>query len=181
MVAGYEWISPTRLVGLTAYGASLLACLARWVSCRKSRVAGRPFALLSAAQLFLLLDMAFDWRWKLHGFWMQEAAALGVYDQRRLPQAMALGLLLLASAIGCFAILARFRIRPGLTIAVMGTLLSLGLWCCECISLHMLDQIFYRLVRGVMLVSLLWAALALVTCFGAWRDGRDHLSVEPQR
>lgn len=181
MVAVYEWISPTRIVGLAAYGASLLACLLRWASSRKSGAVSRPFALLSAVQSFLLLDMAFDWRWKLHGFWMQEAAALGVYDQRRLPQALALGFLLLVSVVVCFAILSRFRSRAGLAIALTGTMLSLGLWCCECISLHMLDQFLYHLIGGVMAVSLLWTALAMVTCFGAWRDGRSHLSVEPQR
>jgi hypothetical protein len=123
-------------------------------------------------QFGLLLDMAFDLRWKVHDFWMREAMASGVYDRRRLPQMLALGLLALGAALASAAILYRYRSRIGVASAMMGTLLSVGLWSCECVSFHFVDQVFYHLVGKLMLVSLLWVALAAITCSGVWLDMR---------
>jgi len=55
---------------------------------------------------------------------------------------------------------------------MIGTLLSVVLWCCEWISFHWADQVFYHIIGRMMLVSLLWIGLALVTCIGAWLDGK---------
>jgi hypothetical protein len=173
-----EWLSPTRVTGLADYGAGFLACAARWANCRKKRVPGMPFVLLAAVQLCLLLDMAFDWRWKIHDFWMRNALAHGAYDQRRVPQALAVGILALGVLVGGGFILVRFRRRIGLAMAFSGTLLSAGLWCCEWVSFHMIDQVFYHRVGNVMAVSLLWTCLALVTCFGVWLDGRSPESLQ---
>jgi len=175
MVAGYEWFSPTRIVGLTAYTISVLGCVAGLENCRKSGVPGRLFVLLTGVQLVLLLDMAFDWRWKIHGFWVREALALGVYDQRRSPQVLALAVLSLAMVLA--VVFCRFRRRVGVALALTGTLLSVGLWCCECISWHFVDQFLYHLAGKVMVVSLLWFSLAVVTCFGVWLADRSHPSL----
>jgi hypothetical protein len=128
--------------------------------------------LLAGVQLALLLDMAFDWRWKLHEFWMREAIAHGVYDQRYGPQLLALGLLICAVAFGSVWVLHRFRHRVGLALAVMGTLLSVGLWFCEWVSYHAVDTVLYREAGGVMTVGLAWGVAAGITWFGVWLDGR---------
>jgi hypothetical protein len=172
MVGLHEWLSPTRTAGLAAYAISSLACAARWANCRRNRIPSRPFGVLAAIQLGLLLDMAFDWRWKVHDFWMRKAMASGVYDLRRFPQTLALGLLIFGASLACAAIVYRCRNRPGAALALCGTLLSVGLWCCESISLHAVDRVFYHLVGKLMLVSLLWVVLAVVTCFGVWLDMR---------
>jgi hypothetical protein len=174
MVPDLEWLSPTRSAGLAAYTASLLACGLGWANGRRKHLQVRPFGVLAAVQCGLLLDMVFDWRWKIHEFWMQEAMAVGVYGQRRRPQALVLGLLVLAATLGLLLVLARFRGRVGLAIAMAGTLVSVGLWFCESVSLHMVDQIFYFMVGKVMFVSLLWVGVALTTCFGVWLDVRDR-------
>ena len=181
MVALHEWLSPTRTAGLVAYTVSSLACAARWAHCRRNRLPSRAFGAFAAVQLGLLLDMAFDWRWKLHDFWMREAMASGVYDRRRLPQMLALGLLALGASLASAAILYRCRRRVGVALAMTGTLLSVGLWCSESISLHLMDRVFYHQVGKVMLVSLLWVALAALTCLGVWLDMRMFSQADPTR
>ena len=177
MVNGFDWLSPTRAVGLAAYLASSLVCAIRWVKCgarhRWGHGSGSPFALLTGVQALLLLDMAGDWRWKLHDAWMREAVAKGVYGDRRGPQLFALVVLVAALAAGAALIFHRFRSRRGVALAMMATLLSVGLWFCEAVSYHFVDALFYRPIGNVMSISLLWVCLAIATCFGVWLDGRD--------
>jgi hypothetical protein len=176
MVADHEWFSPTRFVGLAAYTASLVVCGVRWANCRKSYIPGGWFALLAGVQLYLLLDMAFDWRWKIHDFWARDAVELGAYDERRPPQALALVVLFVVVILAAAFVLRRFRGRAGLALALTGTLLSVGLWGCESISFHYMDMVLYHMVGGVMVVSLVWISLAAVTCWGAWLDGQSYAS-----
>jgi hypothetical protein len=171
MVAYHEWLSPTRLTGLTAYTASLLACTWRWVTYRERDVWGRLYAVLVGVQLSLLLDMAFDWRWKLHDLGVRVTTGLGVYGLRSTPQLLALAALSLTLALFSILIFYKFRRRIGVALALTCTLLSVGLWCVECVSLHYVDGVLYRLVGVVMMVSLVWVGLALVTCLGIWLDG----------
>jgi len=144
------------------------------MSCRKSGRSGRPFALLAAVQLFLLLDMAFDWRWKIHGLFDQSAMTLGVYGERRPPQVMALLVLFGVLVLAAIWIYLRFRGRPGLAMAVTGTVLSVGVTCCEGISYHYVDLVFYHMIGSVMAVSLVWIGLALFTCWGLLLDRRSQ-------
>jgi hypothetical protein len=173
MVADLEWFSPTRAVGLTAYTASLLACASRWARYRKRDFFHRLYGVLAGVQLFLLLDMAFDWRWKLHDMGARLATELGVYGERRMPQTLALMVLSLALVLVFAWVFCRFRRRIGVALMLAGTLFSLGLWCLECVSLHAVDAVLYRMVGAVMRVSLVWICVAFVTCWGAWLDGSD--------
>jgi hypothetical protein len=174
MVAGYEWISPTRMAGLAVYSVTALACALRSFRCGRDGVSGRIFAVLAAVQLALLLDMGFDWRWRIHDYWMHKAMDLGLYTDRRSPQLFALFALGLTLALGGLLLWHRFRQRPGLALTLIGTLLSLELWCCECLSYHFVDAVLYRLVGKLMAISLVWIGLAAVTCFGVWVDDRRH-------
>ena len=133
------------------------------------------FGVLAAVQLVLLLDIAFNLRWRLHDFFMQEAMAHGVYGLRRPPQLLALCTLIGVSTLCCAFILSRFRRRRGAAIAVAGTLLSVALRCAEVLSYHDLDAVLYAQVGKVMMVSILWTALTLLTYLGVWIDGRSSI------
>jgi len=173
MVASYEWFSPTRITGLTAYTCAMVACAVESVKCRRAGVPFRVFTILTGIQFVLLLDMAFDWRWKIHEFWMREALDLKLYDQRRPPQLLALAALGLILVLGCVLVWRQFRQRPGVSLALTGSLFSVELWCCECLSYHFVDVVLYRTVGKLMAITLVWIGLAAVTCLGAWMDGRE--------
>jgi hypothetical protein len=177
MIADQEWFSLTRMTGMVGYAASCTACAVRYASSLKSGRRGGLFAVLAAVQFFLLLDMAFDWRWRIHGLFDESATTLGVYGERRPPQVTALLVLAGVLVFAAIWIYRRFRRRPGLAMAVIGTVLSVGLTCCEGISYHYVDMVFYHMVGDVMAVSLLWIGVALVTCWGVsldWRTQRNY-------
>lgn len=156
------------MTGLASYVAAFLACLAGWRFRERRGVAERVFPLLAGVQLALALDIAFDWRWKLHNFWMERAMAQGLYGERRSPQLLVLLALVGLLGFGCWWIWREFGWRRG--VAVMGTVLGAGLWCCETLSYHYMDLALYRMVGPVMVVALLWAGLAVATCAGVWLD-----------
>jgi hypothetical protein len=174
MIADQQWFSLTRMVGMAAYAASCTACAARSATFHKKGRPHRLFAVLAAVQLFLLLDMIFDWRWKIHELFDQSASTLGVYGERRPPQVIVLSILFIVLVFAAIWIYRRFRGGPGLAMAVIGTVLSVGVTCCEGISFHYLDLIFYHMVGGVMMVGLVWIGLCLFTCYGVLIDGRNQ-------
>lgn len=170
MALNHEWLSPTLAIGIVADSASLLACgWSCWNSHIKS-VSYRPFAVLALLQFCLVLDMIFNWRWKLHDVGAQAAMFLGLYSLRRSPQLAALIILLLLFV--CLAVLILRKVRPriGLGLAASCTSLSLGLCFCESISYHYVDLVLYHFVGKVMVIALVWAGLASLTCLGVWID-----------
>jgi len=169
MIPGNEWISPTRVTGLFAYTVSFGACAWRWVTARRGDLSG-VWLLLTSLQLGLVVDVAFDLRWKLHAFWMDRAIADKVYSERRSPQLVALVVLFGLLLAGGVLIQQRFRGRRGVQLALTGTMLSVGLWCCEALSYHYMDLVLYRMHGGLMMVSLLWVGLAALTFVGVWMD-----------
>jgi len=178
MIWAFDGLSVTRVVGLAAYASAVAACAWRWWRDRRKHWKGSGvFGLLAAVQFVLLLDIAFNLRWKLHEFFMQEAMDHGVYGLRRPPQLLALWMLIAISALCCALIVSRFRRRPGAAIAVAGTLLSVALRCAEVLSYHNLDAVLYVQIGKVMLVSILWMALTLLTCLGVWIDGRKRFYI----
>jgi hypothetical protein len=165
-----EGLSATRILGLTAYAIALVACLAKSVGRETKGGWRRLYWALALAQLGLLFDIAFDWRWKLHDLFMHAAMAEDVYGERRMPQRLAL-VLVVGVAAGIAAwVLWKLRAKPGLAVASAATVLSIALHGVEMISYHGMDAILYRMAGGVMVVSFLWAALAFVTCAGVWMD-----------
>ncbi|WP_263359251.1 hypothetical protein [Acidicapsa ligni] len=172
MVLSSMQVSSTQICGVVGYGMSLLACAVAWIQYNKS---GRRESWLTAvaiAQLLLLLDMIFNWRWMLHEFWMRRAQSEGVYQLRRSPQLIAL-LVLAAAVIGVVIwVSKRFRGMPAAAMATVGTLLSVGLWCAETLSYHYLDAVFHAMLGGVMAIGLLWLGLGLFTSFGLLKDSR---------
>ena len=175
MILDWSWFSPTRMAGVAAYTASLLACVLRWVSGGRSLRSGRPFGSVAGVQFLLLLDIVFDWRWRIHEFEDRQASRIGMYQLRRMPQAIVSVVLLLGLALFAIWIMRRFRNSIGAALTMTGTLLSVGLWTCEVISFHNTDKILYHLFGPLMAIALIWLGLAALTCYGVWMDGRGLL------
>ena len=167
----FEGLSITRVVGLVAYASTAVLCAWRARRDQRSiRRSGGVFGVLAVVQFVLLLDIAFNLRWKLHEFFMQEAMSHGLYGMRRSPQLLVLCALAAASAFCCVFIARKFRWRRGAAIAVAGTLLSVALRCAEVLSYHNLDAVLYATVGKMMLVSVFWTGLTLLTWLGVWMD-----------
>jgi hypothetical protein len=164
------WLNPTRVIGLSVYLLASISCGIAWAGSRGSPRRHRLAGALAVLEAGLVLDMAFSVRWLLHDWLENEAIARGLYAQRAGPQIAALGLLGAAAAAGMGLAFRRLRGRTGAIAAVCGAILSLGCWCVEVISLHATDNVFYYAVDGVMLVSLCWAASALMTGLGILWD-----------
>jgi hypothetical protein len=170
MIASPEWLNPTRACGLVAYATAAVCCAIRWIKPRAgtSRVA----AILLLIEGALLLDMAFNWRWKLHQALMDLAQREHEYGQRRLPQTIVLLLLACVLVYGIYRFWRAFRHRGTTLLAVCGALLSLILWCTEVVSLHQVDHVLYFSLGGVMAVSLLWVIACGMTSIGILLDPR---------
>jgi hypothetical protein len=118
----------------------------------------------------LLLDMAFDLRWMLHGVVGEIAQSHHEYDQRRGPQQIALVILTGLLLIGLVSILRTFRNRLGALLAVSGVLLSVISWCVEVVSLHAVDHILYHPLGPYMVISPVWILGCLMTSVGVLAD-----------
>jgi hypothetical protein len=170
MIASLEWLNLTRACGLVAYATAAVCCAIRWI--KPKRGTSRLAAVLLFIEVALLLDMAFNWRWKLHQALMDLAQREHEYGQRRLPQTIVLLLLVCLLLYGVYRCWRSFRHRGTTLLAVCGTLLSLVLWCTEVISLHQVDHVLYFSVGGVMAVSLLWVLACGMTSIGILLDPR---------
>ena len=172
----HEWFSITRTIGLIGYTVTLAVSLMRWIRSWQAGSQWKIFALLSCTQLMLLLDMAFDWRWQLHEYWMRQAIAHSVYAERRAPQLLVLIALAAALAICTAVLLVRLRFEKGKALALAGTALSVGLCFGEAVSYHNLDRVLHATIGGAMVVAYLWAGLCVLTCLGLWMDARHTLN-----
>jgi hypothetical protein len=170
MIASPEWLNPTRALGLVAYATAAVCCCIRWMKA-KGEIA-RLAAVLLVIEAILLLDMAFNWRWKLHQALMDLAQHEHEYGQRRLPQTIVLLVLACVLLYGIYRCWRAFRHRGTTLLAVCGTLLSMVLWCTEVISLHAVDHVLYLSLSGVMAVSLLWIISCSMTSIGILLDPR---------
>lgn len=174
MVAIVGGPSLTRIAGVIAYAAGLAFCTGRWRQLRRDGQGRRLFGSLALVQLVLLLDIVFNWRWKLHAMVDWAAAGLGVYELRRGPQLLALCGLAALAVLLALLIVVRFRGRMGAALALGGTLLSVVLRGVEVVSYHNADAVLYASVGGVMIVGLAWITLALATCLGVWIDAWSY-------
>jgi hypothetical protein len=186
MLAMLEGISSTRISGELSYAVTLAAAV--WVTYKQRSSAGarvfgspvstrfiagvNPMLTVACVQFVLLLDMAFNWRWKLHDFLAGDAEANNLYAGRRPVQVLVLEILAVLLICAAGLLIFRLRHRPGVAIAMAGTLLSLGMWCTEVISYHNVDHILYHMVGSLMVVSFIWIALCCFTTLGVLIEGR---------
>jgi hypothetical protein len=171
MITSHEWLNPTRATGLVAYGTAATCCGIAWIR-TKARRASQLAAVLMLIEAALLLDMAFNWRWKLHQGLMDFAIRKHEYTQRGLPQLIAVTLLGTLLLFGWFVAWRSFRGRGTTLLAVSGALLSLVVWCIEVVSLHAVDQLLYYSLDGVMAVALLWLLSCTMTSIGILLEPR---------
>jgi hypothetical protein len=165
-----EWLNPVKAGGMAVYLVAAASCAATAVRTANPRLS-RLAALLGLIQAVLLLDIAFDWRWRLYDWLRGEAVAWHWYEERHWPQVVML--VLLAAALISAVIAARRRARsfPGAALAVEGTLLSVGCWMIEVISLHATDSLLYHHVGPLMVISLVWLLACAMVTAGILRAG----------
>jgi len=164
MVSLISVASGTRGIGLLGYTASTAACAWAW----RRTAQKRAWLTLAFLQLFLLLDLIFNWRWKLHDRVVGLAMADSVYDERRWPQKIVLALVLVLMIALALRLRRHFQRRGGLTIAVVATILSVALRLTELISWHKSDTILHWPIAGAMVVTFLWFGLGIATAAGVW-------------
>ncbi len=172
MIASPAGIDLTRATGLACYATALICCGIAGFRSKAGRKVARLAAVLLAVESALFLDMAFNWRWKLHQALMDYAMQKHEYGERRLPQSIVICLLLGLLLFGLSLLWRSFRHRGTTLLAVSGTLLSLIIWCIEVVSLHAVDHVLYSSLGGVMAVSLLWIAACSMTSIGILLDPR---------
>lgn len=150
----------TQWTGIVSFGLAAAVCL----------VAGcRPWPLLAFANAGFAAECALGWR---HAFHNWAVVAIGELYSGRTPAQ----LLLTAAVIG-LALLAlrqaraRNRVR-GHSGAATVTLLTAALFLLETISLHSLDALIYRSVRGLLVIGWLWLLLSGATVACALVDVR---------
>jgi hypothetical protein len=166
MITSGEWLTPTRAVGLLAYGTAVTCCVIAWIRTKTRHGAAQLAATFTLIESALLLDMVFNLRWKLHQFLMDFAMQKHEYAVRRPPQVIVVTLLGLLLLFGLLAARRLFRNRAADRLAVSGVLLSVILWCVEVVSLHAVDHILYHTIGKWMLVSALWIVACLMTSIG---------------
>ena len=165
-----ESLNPVKAGGMATYLIASVACgltAVRTVNPRITRLA----VVLGLIQAVLLLDIAFDWRWRLYDLLRSQAEAHHWYEQRHWPQIVVLVTLAAALVAGMAAARRRFRSLPGAALAVEGSLLSIGCWMMEVISLHATDSILYHHVGLLMIISFVWLLTCAMTIAGILKAG----------
>jgi hypothetical protein len=171
MITSQNWLNATRAVGFLAYGTAVTCCAVAWIR-SKSRRSSQLAAILTLIETLLLLDIAFNWRWMLHGAIGGFAQRHNEYGARRVPQVIAVSILVGVLALGLIANW-RLRGRFGRLLAVSGVLLSLVLWCTEVVSLHSVDRLLYYSLDNVMAISIVWILSCAMTSIGILLDPRE--------
>jgi hypothetical protein len=166
-----EWLTAVRGVGLASYLTVIASCALGWFRNRRDAAISRLIILLGILNTGLFLDMAFDWRWRLHDLLQEEAIADHWYAHRTLPQAGTLALLGIFLAIG-IGMTRRKISSPGMAMAMIGTLVSISCWSTEVISLHAMDMVLYRRAGALMIVDFVWMTSCAMTAIGILRAPR---------
>jgi hypothetical protein len=166
MISIHGGVNPTQFIGLSTCLFAFVCCVIAWIGGRGFPRFRRIAALLAVLEAALFLDMMFSGRWLLHDWLENEAKARGLYAARAGPQIAALCFLGGCAAAGIAWTLWRLRGKQGATLAACGGILSLVCWCVEAVSLHAVDRVLYRTFDGIMRVTLIWIACALMTGVG---------------
>jgi hypothetical protein len=165
-----EWLNPVKACGMATYLIASVACGLVAVRTAKPRIS-RIAVVLGLVQAVLLLDIAFDWRWRLYDWLRSQAEVHHWYEQRHWPQIIVLATLAAALAAAMATARRRFWSLPGGALAVAGTLLSIGCWLVEVISLHATDSILYHHIGPLMIISFVWLLTCAMTIAGILRAG----------
>ena len=166
MIANGEWLTPTRAVGIAAYGMAVTSCGFVWARVRGAQNVRKIAAWLTVIEGGLLLDIVFNGRWIMHQFFIDIAQDQNEYNLRRLPQVILVTFFLALLFVSLYFCLRLLRAKIGALLAVSGALLSLITWSIEVVSLHQVDAVLYHQVWGFMVVSFIWMSGCLMTSAG---------------
>jgi hypothetical protein len=171
MTTAAEWMNPVKASGMAAYLVASLSCGVALVTAGNKRIS-RLAAFLGILHAALFFDIAFDWRWKLYGWLQSQVVAQQWYGQRHWPQVGMLVILAALLLVGVIAAWRRFPSPPGAVLALDGSLLSIGCWSTEVISLHATDSILYHRAGPLMIISFVWILACMMTVIGISKAGR---------
>lgn len=170
-----DWLTPVKASGMAAYLIATLACAAIAARSADKRVI-RLASILCTLDLVLLLDITFDWRWKLYFSVKRLALSHNWYnEQRSEPQIAALVIIALALLAAAAWLGRRFAPIRGAPLAICGALLSIGCWLTEVVSLHATDAVLFRHAGPLMVVSFVWMLAGAMTAAGILMAGRHAL------
>ena len=160
-----EWLTPVKTSGLAAYLIASVVCAATAVRASQKRLR-RFAAALCIIDLGLLLDIAFNWRWKLYDSLKEDAMSHHWYYERSGPQIAALLFLSIVLLVAAVFLSHKFASVRGAPLAVCGSILSIACWLTEIVSLHATDAVLYRSVGPLMVISFVWLLACLMTAVG---------------
>jgi hypothetical protein len=163
-------LDTARIIAPATSAFAFVSCVFAWARDRHVPRRSRLAASLTVLEAALILDEAFNGRWRLHDLLANAARATNRYAERAGPQHIALALVANIVFAGVVLTLLFFKGRPGASLAVCGAILSVSCWCVEVISLHSVDAFLYSSVDGVMVVRLAWAACSLMVGCGILWD-----------
>jgi hypothetical protein len=169
----------TSVAGLLSFGIAALSSGIALFRLRNVPAVAWPAAWIAAIESLLMLDIAMNARWALHGNVMQFALHRGFYAQRHGIQIAGLTILFAILLIGAAIITRRLRSRPGASVAAWSALLALTMWCVEVVSLHEVDAILYHEVDGFMVVAFVWMILGATTAITIQLEASAPNQVRP--
>jgi hypothetical protein len=174
MISSGDWLTPTRTVGLGAYGLALTCSAIAWTRSHAAHRASGLAAWLTALECLLLIDMAVNGRWVLHDLLGGAAQRRHEYDLRSLPQSIFIAVLIAILLVGLLIALRLYRRRIGALLAISGSLTSVVSWCIEVVSLHAVDAILYHPIGRWKTVCIVWLLASLLTSIGILIDSRTQ-------
>jgi hypothetical protein len=167
-----EWLSPVKASGMAAYLIATASCTVASVKTGNKRLS-RLAAVLGVLHAALFFDITFDWRWKLYDWLRGQAIASQWYELRHWPQVGMLTVLGALLIVGVAGARQWFPSPAGAALALEGSLLSIGCWSTEVISLHATDSILYHRAGPLMIINFVWILACLITVIGILKAARN--------
>jgi hypothetical protein len=160
-------INPTQLTGLLSFAAATIACsIAAWRSGSRDASTWRLLALINC--LFLMETFS-GLRYDIHNRVKAMLTAEDLYSQIHGRTQEIINILIAIIAL-IFATLLLFwrQVAGGAArVAVSITIVVVGLFAIETVSLHELRAVIYQPIGPVVMIGWLWAIAAAGICLAA--------------
>jgi hypothetical protein len=154
--------NPTQLVGVIAFSGAAIACVRAGVL-RQHRIWFAIAALLAVFALELVWGLRFHARLLVDSVLQSK----GLYSDRQGLQLLLIAGAVLAAVAMLLGALTLTRPDPHARLPTMATVVLLGLFMVETISLHGIDAILYTPIGPFMVIAGLWVAAATVIALAA--------------
>lgn len=160
--------NPTQLTGLLAFAIATAAC-ARAALRRRDRSNG-VWRVLALTQALFFLEVLLGLRHQVHGLVDTVFAARGWYAGRSALQIPLVSAALLVALVAIAALLRWRGLGHSARAAMAASVIVLGSFVVEAISLHRIDSLMYATIGPVKRIAFLWAACAAVVALMALRS-----------